>query len=77
MAFLQRGRRVAYDNIAVGSATGEERPVGAKPPGPITTQYGALDNVAAATTDIGPENIVAGTDAPTSENVDLTSSGTT
>lgn len=77
MAFQQRIRRVAYDNIAVGSATGKERVIAGAAAPAHTTAYGGLDNVAANTTDIGLENIVAGTDPPTSENVDLSSGGTT
>lgn len=78
MAVLQKNKRTAYDNIAVGSATGKERTIsGSLPPAVPTTAYGGLDNIAVGTTDIGIENIVAGTDPPTSENVDLSSGGTT
>lgn len=76
MAVTKRGQRAHYDNIAVGAACGEERTIaGSKPPGPVTTQYGALDNIASGTTDIAVENLVAGTTDVVSENVDG-SSGT-
>lgn len=77
MAYQLRIRRVAYDNIAIGSATGKERTIAGAVVPAITTQFGGRDNVAVNTTDIGLENIQAGVDPPTSENVDLTSSGTT
>ncbi len=76
MAVLSRNRRLAYDNIAVGSATGKERTIAGAIQPAFTTVYGGLDNGSVGA-DPGLENIVAGTDPPTSENVDLSSSGTT
>jgi hypothetical protein len=42
MAFTLRGRRTAFDNIAVGSATGRERTISGGG-GETVTQYGGKE----------------------------------
>jgi hypothetical protein len=81
MSYSLRNRTVAYDNIAVASATGRENTIlgtsGAYVKSPAhTTDFGGLDNVASGTTDIGIENGTVGGD-PATENVDTTSNTTT
>ena len=62
MAVTLRERTVAYDNIAVGEATGTERTIaGDAPP---TEAYGGTDNLAVGETSRDPDNIQAGEDPP-------------
>ncbi len=69
---LLRNRTVAYDNIAKGSATGQERTKGN-----LTSEvYGAGTNLGVGTswhTTDPAENMVPGTLTPAGENVDTTS----
>lgn len=62
MAVTLRARKTAYDNIAVGSATGSERTIAAGVQ--LAQKVGALDNIAVgsafATVKI-EDDIVAGT----------------
>lgn len=69
MSRVSKGRREAYDNIAVGSAvTSRERTIaGALPPN--FTTVGNTENISAGT-DYGEEQIVeAGSALPEGENV--------
>lgn len=55
MAVTLREQRTAYDNIAVGSATGTERTVPSDVP--PTQAYGGGDNLAVGETSRDPDNI--------------------
>lgn len=58
MAVTLREQRTAYDNIAVGNATGTERTVsGDVPP---TQTYGGQDNLTVGDTSRDPDNIAVG-----------------
>lgn len=73
-----RNRKTAYDNIAVGGASGLERLIAGA--AATSEEYGGGTNLAVGTswhtTDPG-ENIAVGSATPLNENVDLTSGGTT
>jgi hypothetical protein len=60
MAVTLREQRTAYDNIAVGAATGTERTIdGSAPP---SQTYGGVDNLAVGETSRDPDNIAAAED---------------
>lgn len=71
MSYKIRGKGVAYDNIASGSATGRENyaAVGADP---TTEKAGGLDNIAVGskfdTTDQPYDNIAVGSVTPIRDN---------
>lgn len=58
MSVTLREQRTAYDNIAVGNATGTERTVAGDVP-PAQT-YGSGDNLAIGDTSRDPDNISVG-----------------
>lgn len=58
MAWNLREERVAYDNISVGNATGQERTINGSAP-PAET-YGGGDNLAIGDTSRDPDNISVG-----------------
>ena len=68
MAFQQRGRRVAYDNIAAGSATGRERTILAQTPSSEGPNGGT-----GSSTD--PAGATSGVDAKGYTNLNRTTDG--
>lgn len=69
MAVTLRGQTVAFDNIAVGKATGTERTIKGSPP--PAEKVGGLDNPKAGSafpTGNRADNHVAGTATPSGEN---------
>lgn len=62
MAFVLRGRKVAYDNIAVGQVAGRENPAAGS--APTTDLVGG--GVGTGATAIGHSNITIGNDFHTS-----------
>lgn len=68
MSVTLREQRTAYDNVAIGAATGTERTVAGDVP-PAQT-YGGWDNLAVGDTSRDPDNLKAGeTVNPYLENV--------
>lgn len=59
MAFLLRGRRVAFDNIAVGSATGRERTILGQAPSTecMLGGTGSSTDPGGATSSAGAKNV--------------------
>ena len=58
MAVTKKARRLAYDNIAQGSATGQERTINGSAP-PADSTFGNTENIAVGTDYGADENIVA------------------
>lgn len=71
MARTLRGTKCGYDNIAVGSASGQERTIsGAAPPAELTGKW--IDDLSVGNpppTTVRQDNYVVGTATPTGENV--------
>ncbi len=60
MAHTSKGRTLAKDNIAVGSATGIENTVAVAAPPPVFTDtFGNIENIAVGTDYGADENVVA------------------
>ena len=59
MAFTLRGRRVAYDNIAAGSATGAERTIAGQDVSPVEVHGGGY-RTSTSEGDVWHTNVAAG-----------------
>jgi hypothetical protein len=57
MSTTSKARKLAYDNIAVGSATGTERTISGSAP-PAFTTWGNTENIAVGTDYSADENLV-------------------
>jgi hypothetical protein len=57
MSITSKARKLEYDNIAVGSATGTERTIAGSAP-PAFTTWGNTENIAVGTDYSADENLV-------------------